>query len=38
MKPGDRIWRSHDTLEVVEVRAAVDLPVLVIRSGTCPDN
>ena len=32
-KPGDRIWRGHDTLEVVEVRAADDLPVLVVRSG-----
>jgi hypothetical protein len=30
-KPGDRIRRGHDTLEVVEVRAAEDLPVLVVR-------
>lgn len=33
-KPGDRIHRGPgDTLEVVEVRAVEDLPVLVVRSG-----
>ena len=35
-KRGDRIWRGRDTLEVVEVRAADDLPVLVVRSGRVP--
>lgn len=32
-KPGDRIAEGRDSLEVVEVRAAHDLPVLVVRSG-----
>ena len=36
-KPGDRIHRGPgDTLEVVEVRASDDLPVLVVRSGHGP--
>jgi hypothetical protein len=35
-KPGDRILRGHDTLEVVEVRSADDLPVLVSPFGTGP--
>jgi hypothetical protein len=34
----DQIRRGRDTLEVVEVRAAVDLPVLVVRSGRVPSD
>jgi hypothetical protein len=37
-KPGDRIWRGHDTLEVVEVREANDLTVLVVRPGNLPTS
>ena len=31
-KPGDRIHHGRDTLEVVDVRAGEEKPVLVVRS------
>jgi hypothetical protein len=32
-KPGDRIAQGRESLEVVEVRADAETPVLVVRSG-----
>jgi hypothetical protein len=37
-KPGDQIHSGYDTLEVIEVREADDLPVLVVRSGRVPNS
>jgi hypothetical protein len=37
-KPGDRIPRGRDTLEVVEVRDGPETQILVVRSGHVPKS